>query len=110
MGRDKGGNYVLPCDDVLKLRERLNNQELAAGIWWCQGKAVQVHQHESSSEAEVHAKIFLLEEALDTEWVYMWDKFGGYLLLLLGLATKAEKVQVKSNQILVFGKFMLVFL
>lgn len=93
MGRDKGGNYVLPRDDVLKLRERLNNQELAAGIWWCQGKAVQVHQHESSSEAEVHAKIFLLEEALDTEWVYMWDKFGGYLLLLLGLAAKAEKVQ-----------------
>eukprot|EP00250_Pteridium_aquilinum_P020316 c24782_g3_i2 orf=517-6945(-) len=93
MGRDKGGNYVLPRDDVLKLRERLNNQELAAGIWWCQRKVGQVYQRESSSEAEVHAKIFLLEEALDTEWVYMWDKFGGYLLLLLGLAAKAEKVQ-----------------
>ncbi|MCO5606609.1 hypothetical protein L7F22_060797 [Adiantum nelumboides] len=93
MGRDKGGNYVLPRDDVLKLRERLDNQELAAGIWWCQRKMGQVNQQESSSEAELHAKIFLLEEALDTEWVYMWDKFGGYLLLLLGLAAKAERVQ-----------------
>ncbi|KAH6559054.1 hypothetical protein KP509_1Z029900 [Ceratopteris richardii] len=93
MGRDKGGNYVLPRDDVLKLRERLHNQELAAGIWWCQRKEGYVYQRESSSAAEVHAKIFLLEEALDTEWVYMWDKFGGYLLLLLGLAAKAEKIQ-----------------
>lgn len=93
MGRDKGGNYVLPRDDVRKLQERLHNQELAAGSWWCQRKVRLVHHHESSSEAEVHAKIFLLEEALDTEWVYMWDKFGGYLLLLLGLAAKAERVQ-----------------
>lgn len=41
-----------------------------------------------------HARILALEEAIDTEWVYMWDKFGGYLLLLLGLTAKAERVQV----------------
>ena len=44
-----------------------------------------------------HARILALEEAIDTEWVYMWDKFGGYLLLLLGLTAKAERVQVNMN-------------
>jgi hypothetical protein len=27
----------------------------------------------------------------------MWDKFGGYLLLLLGLTSKAERAQVKRQ-------------
>ncbi|PHT26976.1 hypothetical protein CQW23_33413 [Capsicum baccatum] len=40
-----------------------------------------------------HARILALEEEIDTEWVYMWDKFGSYLLLLLGLTAKAERVQ-----------------
>jgi hypothetical protein len=97
MGRDYGGNYVLPRDDVLKLQERLNNQELAAGLWCCIQKEGRIFYHETSSEAEIHAKIFLLEEALDTEWVYMWDKFGGYLLLLLSLAAQAEKIQVRKH-------------
>lgn len=44
-----------------------------------------------------HARILALEEAIDTEWVYMWDKFGGYLLLLLGLTAKAERVQVSGQ-------------
>jgi hypothetical protein len=27
----------------------------------------------------------------------MWDKFGGYLLLVLGHATRAERVQVRPS-------------
>lgn len=44
-----------------------------------------------------HARILALEEAIDTEWVYMWDRFGGYLLLLLGLTATAERVQVRED-------------
>ncbi|PHT49224.1 Calpain-type cysteine protease DEK1 [Capsicum baccatum] len=31
MMRDRGGNFVLPREDVMKLRDRLRNEELAAG-------------------------------------------------------------------------------
>ncbi|KAK7310250.1 hypothetical protein RJT34_07647 [Clitoria ternatea] len=61
--RDREGNFVLPRADVMKFRDPLRNEEL------------------------------VLEEAINTEWVYMWDKFGDYLLLLLGLTSKAERVQ-----------------
>ncbi|EFJ08518.1 hypothetical protein SELMODRAFT_236021 [Selaginella moellendorffii] len=97
--RDKAGNFVLPRADVLKLRERLRNEERAAGLWWRKKKRSSKYRHEPSPDVGfrrkmcAHARILTLEEAIDTEWVYMWDKFGGYLLLILGLAAKAERVQ-----------------
>eukprot|EP01018_Ginkgo_biloba_P017061 Gb_09128 [translate_table: standard] len=97
--RDRAGNFVLPRADVMKLRERLRNEEVAAGVLFCRPKSGLAYRHESPSEVGyrrkmcAHARILALEEAIDTEWVYMWDKFGGYLLLLLGLAAKAERVQ-----------------
>ncbi|GLJ45014.1 hypothetical protein SUGI_0947480 [Cryptomeria japonica] len=97
--RDRAGNIVLPRADVVKLRECLRNEEAAAGILFCSPKLTLTYRHEASSEVGyrrkmcAHARILALEEAIDTEWVYMWDKFGGYLLLLLGLAEKAERVQ-----------------
>lgn len=96
---DRAGNYVLPRADVMKLRDRLRNEELVAGSFFYRmrchsfflGRASDVdHRREMCA----HARILALEEAVDTEWVYMWDKFGGYLLLLLGLTAKAERVQV----------------
>ncbi|CAM6110257.1 unnamed protein product [Calypogeia fissa] len=95
--RDKAGNFVLPRADVLKLRERLRNEEQAAGICWCKSRASFV-RHDATDVSYrrklfSHARILALEEAIDTEWVYMWDKFGGYLLLVLGLAARAERVQ-----------------
>ncbi|KAG6548076.1 hypothetical protein Mapa_010510 [Marchantia paleacea] len=98
MARDKAGNFVLPRADVLKLRERLRNEELAAGLFWCK-PGVGFIRHDSTLDVGyrrklcAHARILALEEAIDTEWVYMWDKFGGYLLLVLGLAARAERVQ-----------------
>lgn len=97
--RDKAGNFVLPRADVLKLRERLRNEEQAAGLRWCKSRPTFV-RHDSTLDVSYrrklfsHARILALEEAIDTEWVYMWDKFGGYLLLVLGLAARAERVQV----------------
>lgn len=97
--RDKAGNFVLPRDDVLKLRDRLKNEELVAGSLFCRMRYGKRFRHESSCDVDyrremcAHARILALEEAIDTEWVYMWDKFGGYLLLLLGLTAKAERVQ-----------------
>uniref|UniRef100_A0A2P2KJ11 Calpain-type cysteine protease DEK1 n=1 Tax=Rhizophora mucronata TaxID=61149 RepID=A0A2P2KJ11_RHIMU len=95
--RDKAGNLVLPRDDVMKLRDRLRNEELVIGSFFRRmryrkflGLANDVdHRREMCA----HARILALEEAIDTEWVYMWDRFGGYLLLLLGLTAKAERVQ-----------------
>jgi hypothetical protein len=98
--RDKAGNFVLPRADVLKLRERLRNEEQAAGLFWCKSSPTFV-RHDANTDVSYrrklfsHARILALEEAIDTEWVYMWDKFGGYLLLVLGLAARAERVQVK---------------
>lgn len=97
--RDRAGNYVLPRADVMKLRDRLRNEELIAGSFFyrmryrlcCHDRASDI---DYSREMCAHARILGLEEAIDTEWVYMWDKFGGYLLLLLGLTAKAERVQV----------------
>lgn len=100
ISRDKAGNFVLPRADVLKLRERLRNEEQAAGLWWAPSTAC-ICQHDTAfsvgykRKMYAHARILALEEAIDTEWVYMWDKFGGYLLLVLGLAARAEKVQVQ---------------
>lgn len=96
--RDKAGNFVLPRADVLKLRERLRNEEQAAGIGWFKARSSFV-RHDATDVSYrrklfSHARILALEEAIDTEWVYMWDKFGGYLLLVLGLAARAERVQV----------------
>ncbi|VFQ77346.1 unnamed protein product [Cuscuta campestris] len=96
--RDKGGNFVLPRADVMKLRDRLRNEELAAGSLMSRLRNKTL-RHEAITdighkrEMCAHARILALEEAIDTEWVYMWDKFGGYLLLLLGLTAKAERVQ-----------------
>uniref|UniRef100_A0A7N1A3N3 Protein DEFECTIVE KERNEL 1 n=1 Tax=Kalanchoe fedtschenkoi TaxID=63787 RepID=A0A7N1A3N3_KALFE len=97
--RDKAGNFVLPREDVIKLRDRLRNEELAVGSLSCgMGKGRLFHCENTSEicyrkELCSHARILALEEAIDIEWVYMWDKFGGYLLLLLGLTAKAERVQ-----------------
>ncbi|XVF69785.1 hypothetical protein PTKIN_Ptkin11bG0109600 [Pterospermum kingtungense] len=96
---DKGGNFVLPRDDVMKLRDRLKNEELVTGSFFHRMRYRRGFQHEPTSDVDyrretcAHARILALEEAIDTEWVYMWDKFGGYLLLLLGLTAKAERVQ-----------------
>ncbi|KDP30593.1 hypothetical protein JCGZ_16246 [Jatropha curcas] len=96
--RDKAGNLVLPRDDVMKLRDRLRNEELIVGSFFCRMR-YRTFCRESASDFDhrremcAHARILALEEAIDTEWVYMWDRFGGYLLLLLGLTAKAERVQ-----------------
>ncbi|KAJ6944989.1 calpain-type cysteine protease DEK1-like [Populus alba x Populus x berolinensis] len=96
--RDKAGKLVLPRDDVMKLRDRLRNEELVVGSFLCRMR-YQTFRHESVSGVDyrremcAHARILALEEAIDTEWVYMWDRFGGYLLLLLGLTAQAERVQ-----------------
>uniref|UniRef100_A0A5B6ZBC6 Protein DEFECTIVE KERNEL 1 n=1 Tax=Davidia involucrata TaxID=16924 RepID=A0A5B6ZBC6_DAVIN len=97
--RDRAGNFVLPRADVMKLRDRLRNEELAAGSFFCRIRSGRTLRQESNSDVGrrremcAHARILALEEAIDTEWVYMWDKFGGYLLLLIGLTAKAERVQ-----------------
>lgn len=95
---DRAGNFVLPRADVMKLRDRLRNEEITAGSFFCGvknclmiGSPVDVDYRRNMC---AHARILALEEAIDTEWVYMWDKFGGYLLLLLGLTAKAEQIQV----------------
>ncbi|MQL72578.1 hypothetical protein Taro_004937 [Colocasia esculenta] len=99
IARDRAGNFVLPRADVMKLRDRLRNEELAAGIFLCRTKSGMTFRRESALDVGyrrkmcAHARILALEEAIDTEWVYMWDKFGGYLLLLLGLTAKAERIQ-----------------
>lgn len=98
--RDRAGNFVLPRADVMKLRDRLRNEELVAGSFFCRLRYRRPFFHETTNDVDhrrqmcAHARILALEEAIDTEWVYMWDKFGGYLLLLLGLTAKAERVQV----------------
>lgn len=102
--RDRAGNFVLPRDDVMKLRDRLRNEEISAGSFLCGAK----YRHEPPADVDhrrkmcAHARILALEEAIDTEWVYMWDKFGGYLLLLLGLTAKAERVQVRKTIVVFF--------
>lgn len=106
--RDRAGNFVLPRADVMKLRDRLRNEELAAGSIFLKIKNGTMLRHDSTSDVGyrremcAHARILALEEAIDTEWVYMWDKFGGYLLLLLGLTAKAERVQVNFLQPIYF--------
>ncbi|ONK69723.1 uncharacterized protein A4U43_C05F26050 [Asparagus officinalis] len=96
IARDRAGNFVLPRADVMKLRDRLRNEEVSAGSFFC---GMKCYCHESPADVDYrrkmcsHARILALEEAIDTEWVYMWDKFGGYLLLLLGLTAKAERIQ-----------------
>lgn len=103
MMRDRAGNFVLPRADVMKLRDRLRNEEVVAGSFFCKMRAGRRFCFEPTSEVDhrrqmcAHARILALEEAIDTEWVYMWDKFGGYILLLLGLIAKAERVQVTNN-------------
>ncbi|KAK7318765.1 hypothetical protein RJT34_03472 [Clitoria ternatea] len=97
--RDRAGNFVLPRADVMKLRDRLRNEELVAGSFFRRLRYKRTFRHEPTSDVDhrrvmcAHARILALEEAIDTEWVYMWDKFGGYLLLLLGLTSKAERAQ-----------------
>lgn len=100
--RDRAGNFVLPRDDVMKLRDRLKNEELVAGSFFYNMR-YRTFRHDQVGNVDyrremcAHARILALEEAIDTEWVYMWDKFGGYLLLLLGLTAKAERVQVMEE-------------
>lgn len=97
--RDRAGNFVLPRADVMKLRDRLRNEELVAGSLLSKLRNRMIMGHDPirdvghQREMCAHARILALEEAIDTEWVYMWDKFGGYLLLLLGLTAQAERVQ-----------------
>lgn len=99
---DRAGNFVLPRADVMKLRDRLRNEELVAGSFFSRLRCESTLCHEPTNDVDyrrivcAHARILALEEAVDTEWVYMWDKFGGYLLLLLGLTAKAERVQVSN--------------
>jgi hypothetical protein len=101
--RDKAGNFVLPRDDVMKLRDRLRNEERVAGSIFYKMQCRKGFRHEPPTNVDyrrdmcAHARVLALEEAIDTEWVYMWDKFGGYLLLLLGLTAKAERVQVNPD-------------
>ncbi|KAK8943955.1 hypothetical protein KSP40_PGU018953 [Platanthera guangdongensis] len=99
IARDRAGNFVLPRADVSKLRDRLRNEEVTTGscihilksnLIYCHGSPIDIDHRRAMC---AHARILALEEAIDTEWVYMWDKFGGYLLLLLGLTAKAERVQ-----------------
>uniref|UniRef100_A0A803QA81 Protein DEFECTIVE KERNEL 1 n=1 Tax=Cannabis sativa TaxID=3483 RepID=A0A803QA81_CANSA len=96
---DRGGNFALPRADVMKLRDRLRNEELVAGSFFGKLRSGRGFRFEPTIDVDhrrqmcAHARILALEEAIDTEWVYMWDKFGGYLLLLLGLTAKAERVQ-----------------
>lgn len=100
IARDRAGNFVLPRADVMKLRDRLRNEELTAGTLFSRLRSCTILRNDVSNDVGhrremcAHARILALEEAIDTEWVYMWDKFGGYLLLLLGLTAKAERVQV----------------
>lgn len=100
--RDKAGNLVLPRDDVMKLRDRLRNEELVVRSFFGR-MSYGRFRRESASDIDhrremcAHARILALEEAIDIEWVYMWDRFGGYLLLLLGLTAQAEKVQVNQG-------------
>lgn len=88
----------------MKLRDRLRNEEMATGSFLSRIRNGRIFQCETSSDVGyrremcAHARILALEEAIDTEWVYMWDKFGGYLLLFLGLTAKAERVQVNTNK------------
>lgn len=109
--RDKAGNFVLPRDDVMKLRNRLRNEERIAGSFFYKMQCRKRFRHEPTTNVDyrrdmcAHARVLALEEAIDTEWVYMWDKFGGYLLLLLGLTAKAERVQVSPD-----SKFSNIFL
>ncbi|KAI4386305.1 hypothetical protein MLD38_004246 [Melastoma candidum] len=96
--RDRAGNFVLPRADVMKLRDRLRNEELVVGSCFYRMKyrtscLSRDSELDHRREMCAHARILALEEAIDTEWVCMWDKFGGYLLLLLGLTAKAERVQ-----------------
>ncbi|XP_065878809.1 calpain-type cysteine protease DEK1 [Euphorbia lathyris] len=96
--RDKAGNPVLHRDDVMKLRDRLRNEELVVGSFIGSLQYKMLCRESASGfdhrrEMCAHARILTLEESIDTEWVYMWDRFGGYLLLLLGLTAKAERVQ-----------------
>ncbi|VFQ64035.1 unnamed protein product [Cuscuta campestris] len=106
--RDKGGYFLLPRADVMKLRDRLRNEELAAGSLMSRLRNKTL-RHEAITdighkrEMCAHARILALEEAIDTEWVYMWDKFGGYLLLLLCLTAKAERVQLESGPVCLLG-------
>ncbi|GFY99001.1 calpain-type cysteine protease family [Actinidia rufa] len=106
--RDRAGNFMLPRADVTKLRDRLRNEEIAAGSFFCRIRKGRILWRESNSdicnrrEICAHARILALEEAIDTEWVYMWDKFGGYLLLLLGLTAKAERVQEDEVRLRLF--------
>lgn len=99
---DRAGNFVLPRADVMKLRDRLRNEEVTTGSFFCGVKNCFMVCPGSPADVDyrrnmcAHARILALEEAIDTEWVYMWDKFGGYLLLLLGLTAKAEQIQVNS--------------
>lgn len=114
--RDRAGNFVLPRADVMKLRDRLRNEELVAGSLFCKMRYGRTFHREPTNDVDhrremcAHARILALEEAIDTEWVYMWDKFGGYLLLLLGLTAKAERVQVTYNSCcLSFTKYLFYF-
>ncbi|PKA55512.1 hypothetical protein AXF42_Ash006714 [Apostasia shenzhenica] len=99
IARDRAGNFVLPRADVAKLRDRLRNEEITAGSFFHRLISGLICRHRFPMDVDyrrtmcAHARILALEEAIDTEWVYMWDKFGGYLLLLLGLTAKAERVQ-----------------
>lgn len=108
---DRAGNFVLPRADVMKLRDRLRNEELVAGSFFCRLRN-RTLGHDSTSDIRhrremcAHARILALEEAIDTEWVYMWDKFGGYLLLLLCLTAKAERVQVNVQECLKYISYL----
>jgi hypothetical protein len=97
--RDKAGNLVLPRDDVMKLRDRLRNEELLVGSFFCRMR-YRTFRCDSASGLD-HRREMCAHARIDTEWVYMWDRFGGYLLLLLGLTAQAERVQVHQGFVII---------
>ncbi|PHU01651.1 Calpain-type cysteine protease DEK1 [Capsicum chinense] len=102
MMRDRGGNFVLPRADVMKLRDRLRNEELAAGSIFSRLRN-RTLRHEATSDVGhrremcAHAQILALEEAIDTEWVYMWDKLG--LLVLCVFLMTSPPLVADSEQL-----------
>ena len=66
----------VPRDNVMKLCECLRNEEFVASLWFCRPKSGLTYLYESSEVGYrrkmcAHAHILALEEAIDTEWVYV---------------------------------------
>lgn len=66
---DRAGNFVLPRADVMKLRDRLRNEELVAGSFFSRLRYGRTFRHDPTSDVDhrrvmcAHARILALEEA-----------------------------------------------